>query len=375
MIRADRIVAPRMDIRADHIVADGYLTAHAMITRPLMTDADVVGCPPLSLDEMVGKAFADGTVEEVSQDVPEEKLSDDDLANAMTELLVASVQPVAPQVKDVTMSTTSLTPVKAPTTGALKGNPITDLTARVVHYPKEDNKFLFDETVAPIFENMAIRSIPGYHAYFASITQLLAASPLPEFCQVWDIGVSTGAGLQAVKRVTFHPFVEYYGTDISEPMLDIARDRCGKYATLIKHDITTGLPSQVELGEVGVFLFSWTLQFVSPDFELRQAILEDAYKALRPGGWIFVGEKFELLNASAQRAAHNLYYEGRIQNGYSLKEIRAKSKALDNSMWPWPPEWLTGVMSALGAEEHLLFRQHHFGGYAFQKPVSTPIQI
>lgn len=232
------------------------------------------------------------------------------------------------------------------------------------HFPADPTKFVFDASVAKIFDNMAMRSIPGYGYFFERVSEIVSRKRLPEFSQVWDMGVSTGAGLDAVKRAVFHPFVEYFGVDISQPMLEKAGERC-PYATLFKHDLETGLP-ELERGNVSVFLWGWTLQFLQSK-ELRADLLAQCAASLRSDGMIFVGEKFVHDDADCQQVLEDGYYKFRLENGYTIAEIKAKSAALANSMWPWTHEELIATAEKCGLKAKPLYRQFNFGGYVLSR--------
>jgi tRNA (cmo5U34)-methyltransferase len=232
------------------------------------------------------------------------------------------------------------------------------------HFPADPNRFVFDASVAAIFDNMALRSIPGYGGYFERVSEIVSRKRLPKYSQVWDMGVSTGAGLDAVKRATFHPFVEYFGIDISEPMLAKASERC-PYATMQVHDLEKGLPD-VEIGNVSVFLWSWTLQFL-PSKELRRELLLKSAEALHPEGCIFIGEKFVNSDPVLQEVLEDGYYKFRLENGYTIAEIKAKSKALEGSMWPWTHEELLETAETAGLRARPLYRHFNFGGYVLSR--------
>lgn len=236
--------------------------------------------------------------------------------------------------------------------------------AQPVHFPTDPDRFVFDDKVAAIFDNMAVRSLPGYRYYFDRVTEIVALSRLPNWSQVWDMGVSTGAGLDAVKRAVHHPFVEYYGVDISDPMLEKAKERC-PYGVMINHDLMRGLPLQVEPGKVAIFMWNWTLQFMQ-DKQARARLLKDSADSLAPGGMIFVAEKYVSDDPDVQTVLEDAYYKFRLDNGYTLAEIKAKSKALENSMWPWRHSDLLDVAETCGLQAIPLFRQYNFGGYVLK---------
>lgn len=235
-----------------------------------------------------------------------------------------------------------------------------------VHFPRKADRFEFDGEVAEIFDDMAARSLPAYHYVYNLISDWVARNDLPHYSQVWDFGTSTGKGLVAVQRGAKHPYIHYLGCDISEPMIGKASAKCA-WAQISQHDLNAGLPPQLEVGNVSVAMFGWTLQFLE-DVLLRQRLLKDAFDALAPGGVLFVMEKFrdEGPFASIQQDA---YISWRRDNGYSLEEIRAKTVALRGAMYPWRVEDLLTTMSLVDGIESAvtLYRMFSFGGFAFVK--------
>ena len=237
-----------------------------------------------------------------------------------------------------------------------------------VHIPAKPDKFEFDADVAPIFDNMALRSLPGYEYVYRLITTYVSRTFMPGYSQVWDFGTSTGAGLKAVQRGAQHPYLHYWGCDISDPMLDQAEAK-SNWFELIQHDLTLGLPQQVQYGNVSIAMYGWTLQFLE-DRELRKRLLKDTFNALVPGGTMFVMEKFVDDGPFGPMLQDN-YIGWRRDNGYSLHEIKAKTQALRGAMFPWKISDLMAAMSEVNEVESVttLFRLYSFGGFAFRKSV------
>lgn len=238
------------------------------------------------------------------------------------------------------------------------------------HRPTDPNRFTFDASVAAVFDDMAERSLPGYGNAYRAIGHLAGRMNLPRYTQVWDMGTSTGAGMLAIKEgVGLNPYLDFYGVDISEPMLDKAHSKC-PFATVVKHDLTTGMPEQMVPGKVSVIVFGWVLQFIE-GHEQRVRILTEAYNALMPGGFIAVMEKYDLPHPVMNAVMQDSYIDMRRANGYSLNEIEAKTKALKGSMWPNDPDFCTEVLTGLGANVHILYRELNFGGIVAFKPEVT----
>lgn len=235
------------------------------------------------------------------------------------------------------------------------------------HIPAKADQFEFDSEVAEVFDNMAVRSLPSYRYVYERIAEYAAGIEFPRYSQVWDFGVSTGAGLAAVQRGARHPFVDYRGVDISDAMILKAKSRC-PWAHIINHDLREGLPKEIERGNVAVAIFGWTLQFLGNDHALREALIEVAYDNLMPGGMLFIMEKFDFSERRLGAGLEDAYYRWRRDNGYTLEEIRAKSLALAGAMWPWPPDALEDICDRLQPTEWMwLYRQFNFGGIAIVK--------
>lgn len=235
------------------------------------------------------------------------------------------------------------------------------------HIPRDSDKFEFDDEVATVFDNMAERSLPNYLSAYQVVGHLAARMNLPKYSQVWDIGTSTGRGLLAIKEgVGLNPYLDYYGVDISEPMCQVAEGNC-PFAHIVRHDLTLGLPKQVQKGKVSVFVFGWVLQFIE-DTHLRRVLIQEAYKSLSAGGFMVIMEKYKITHEIMNGVMQDSYITMRVGNGYTLEEIESKSVALRNSMWPSTPEFSTEVLAELGADVQVLYRELNFGGIVAFKP-------
>lgn len=208
--------------------------------------------------------------------------------------------------------------------------------ARVVHYPRDPNKFSFDQEVSLIFPDMARRSIPMYH----EAHRYHAAFLVRHFCgqpfSLIDIGASRGHFIQELctqLQIEFNgdPVLGTYDFTAIDPSADMVR--------LMREDMTAipsfigdirtmqNLPAKVDV----VSLF-YVLQFLETDEEKRAA-LSWARRNLKDGGLLLLGQK-EAIHTPVGRTLHDEYIEFRIRNGYTREEIQAKTEALRNSMWP-----------------------------------------
>lgn len=234
----------------------------------------------------------------------------------------------------------------------------------VVHFPTDPDKFCFDASVATVFDDMAVRSIPFYLEFWAQIYRILRAHPQPAYNEVWDFGTTTGQGLLTARLALDDPYLRYYGVDISEPMLLKAKTKveCGQF---FYHDLERGLPERFTPGKVSVAMFCWTLQFMQ-SHKARRELIQEAYDGLSPGGILIIAEKFEMEQPMMQHVQQEEYLWWRRGNGYTIDEIEAKNRALQNAMWPWK---ISDLERALGdAKPIWLYRMFNFGAVMVVKP-------
>lgn len=247
------------------------------------------------------------------------------------------------------------------------------------HFPANPEFFAFGADVAPIFDDMAQRSLPLYSHAYTQITAILRAIGLGEGDAVWDMGVSTGAGLLACRAAATSPYVAYHGVDVSGPMLDVAREKC-PWADLIEFDFMGGvLPDAVKKTRPKVIIWGWTLQFLPED--VRQEMLKASHEALAPDGVLFVMEKWrttcewdagweEQPEACFPQVFQDQYINWRRDNGYSLAEITAKNRALASAMKVNSRyERVMSLIEAGFSRQRIygLFQLFNFGGLVAQK--------
>lgn len=209
-----------------------------------------------------------------------------------------------------------------------------------IHYPEHGDRFEFDEEVAAIFENMATRSIPLYgeaHRLHAMIVETHMNCQIGiesrKSISILDIGASVGGFLTALcNRLQCDPKISpdaftYMATDPSAAMVEEFK-RVHPWASVACCDAAT--PTGGE-SSYDIALLMYVLQFV-PAGE-RDDVLAEVYKSMRPGGILFLGQK-ERVRESVNPIFSMEYIRWRMDNGYSQKEIAAKTRALESVMWP-----------------------------------------
>jgi tRNA (cmo5U34)-methyltransferase len=205
-----------------------------------------------------------------------------------------------------------------------------DLFARTA---RRRGDFVFDESVAAVFDDMLERSIPFYAEQQAMVAELARRHWRPATLVV-DLGCSTGTTLVSVCSEL--PEANAVGVDSSAPMLEragaaLARAGLAGRVELAEADLNGGVAA-LGLAPASVVTICWTLQFVRP--ERRAALLGEIHDLLVPGGALVVAEKTVPEDARTADLYTDLYYELKERSGYSQTEIAEKRKALDGVLVP-----------------------------------------
>ncbi len=211
-----------------------------------------------------------------------------------------------------------------------------------VHYPKDSNKFEFDEEVSNLFTSMAVRSIPMYaevHRLHVSLMdRVINPRTRPHFV-VYDIGASRGNLFKqichqlSVGDDTGLPYFNFVAVDSSEYMLS----KLSREMPWVRTVCTDALQLPDFVQQADVISMLYFLQFIK-DPKDKEHMLRWAHRNLKPGGMLILGQKEEPTDTYSSMFSKE-YYMFRERNGYSKGEIEAKTQALRNSMWPSSPAW------------------------------------
>jgi len=205
-----------------------------------------------------------------------------------------------------------------------------------VHYPKNPNKFSFDSEVSKIFPDMAKRSIPLYEEAHRVHVELLKETLRKPMATILDIGASRGHFLKEVCAQTGclpkhgRDGLRAVAIDTSTEMLRLLKEEMPWVETYegTAQNLNTVLPEPLNADVVCLF---YVLQFIEGS-DARHRAIKQAFRHLRPGGVLIIGQKEEVPDRCAGMFTE-AYYAFRMANGYTMDEIKAKTAALKNSMW------------------------------------------
>ena len=189
----------------------------------------------------------------------------------------------------------------------------------------------FDGEVAAVFDNMLQRSIPQYDAMRDACFDIAKRFRVPN-SWIIDLGCSRGGALAQLMDV-YGVHNKYYGCDVSEPMLDAARERFDGYidagiVEIENLDLRTDYPSH----GASVVQSVLTLQFTP--IEYRQRILKNVYDSLRPGGVFILVEKVLGSTTEINDIMISSYYDYKSEQGYTQEEIERKRLSLEGVLVP-----------------------------------------
>lgn len=226
-------------------------------------------------------------------------------------------------------------------------------------------KWEFDQGVTAVFENMLHRSIPQYGVMRKACFDMACRHVAPKTAIV-DLGCSRGDALQPFVD-KFGGYNRYVGVEVSDPMLEAARDRFRGYIScgvvdVRKLDLRTDYPKDLACVTLSVL----TLQFVP--IEYRQRILRDAYKNTAHGGCLILVEKVLGATAELDRAMVDLYYDLKHANGYGKDDIERKRLSLEGVLVPVTAAWNEELLKMAGFRQvDCFWRWMNFAGWVAVK--------
>ena len=234
-----------------------------------------------------------------------------------------------------------------------------------VDHTVPEGRWAFNAEVTQVFENMLSRSIPQYEVMRRACFEVACKYVRPKTAIV-DLGCSRGDAIQALldKYGAQNRFV---GVEVSEPMLEAARERFRGYidcgvVDIRQMDLRTAYPPVV----ASVTLSVLTLQFTP--IEYRQRIVSDVYRHTQEGGAFILVEKILGSSAEIDRALAETYYSLKREHGYSEEEIERKRLSLEGVLVPVTAKWNEELLRDAGFRQvDCFWRWMNFAGWVAVK--------
>ena len=190
--------------------------------------------------------------------------------------------------------------------------------------------FVFDESVAHVFDDMIRRSVPGY-AMTLSLMPLIAQRYAQKNSAIYDLGCSLGAGLAAIAG-SLPQGTSLIGVDNSQSMLDRCQINLQDAIPEKKWSLVCSDILDMDIANASVVILNFTLQFIP--LESRLPLLIRAAKGLEPGGVLLLSEKIRFEDEHTQQDLTDLHHDFKKANGYSDLEVSQKRTAIENVLIP-----------------------------------------
>jgi len=191
------------------------------------------------------------------------------------------------------------------------------------------SKFTFDEKVVEVFDDMVLRSVPGYKQMIELIG--LAGRIYPtKNSNIYDLGCSTGAVTMSLISNISAKNVKVFSIDNSKVMIN----RCRKNLSSINENIEYICDdiNNIQFKNASLVVLNLTLQFVHP--KKRISLINKIYESLLPNGALIVSEKYIHMDKKINKNLTDLHESFKKENGYSNTEIARKRRALEDVLIP-----------------------------------------
>lgn len=231
-------------------------------------------------------------------------------------------------------------------------------------------KWTFDASVAEVFDDMLLRSVPGLARACKTANLLLSATercyPHYQNNNVLDLGVGTGTTCRYI--VPNRKEKALFALDNAPDMVEKARanlkDVFG-HATIKCADIREPLPITFP-SKFGTILCVLTLMFTPPEYRLP--ILKRICGALSNEGVLFFMEK--TVPSSMPMLLRDAYRAYKAEAGYSTSQINDKESALQGVLIPQSSqEWERMFREAGFTSYEMVFSELQFKGWLLRKSV------
>lgn len=222
-------------------------------------------------------------------------------------------------------------------------------------------RWTFDQDVTVCFDDMLERSIPQYRDMRAAV-HAWACRFVQRDTDIVDLGCSRGEALAPlIARYGCHN--RYLGVDVSEPMLDVCRQRFkGWIETGVVRIQNVDLRETYPNVEASVTLSVLTLQFTP--IEYRHRIVRDVFLHTVPGGAFILVEKVLGGSAELDAAMVEHYLSLKAANGYSADQIDRKRLSLEGVLVPVTARWNEDLLHAAGfSQVECFWRWNCFAGW------------
>jgi tRNA (cmo5U34)-methyltransferase len=222
----------------------------------------------------------------------------------------------------------------------------------------EVKAFEFNETVAGVFQDMILRSVPGY-ALLLRMIGLYASIFVQPGSRVYDLGCSLGEASLVIADQSSGIDRDIIAVDSSSAMIDKCRQHPD---TAQEIEWRCADIRATDISNASMVVLNLTLQFLPP--AERLALLQKSFNGLRAGGVLVLSEKVVFADATENQRMQQLYQGFKKTMGYSDLEISQKRTALENVLIPDDEQQHQERLKIAGFNEiYQCFRGFNFVSY------------
>ena len=189
------------------------------------------------------------------------------------------------------------------------------------------DKFVFDQNVAGVFQDMIERSVPGYTA-LNQLLPIVADQFIQENSNVYDLGCSLGEASISIANSTASKNIKIYAVDNSPAMITNLENRLKELRLDIPIEVQHQDVTKVEIKKGSFVILNYTLQFI--DRSKRDSLINNIYTNLMDKGALLISEKICYEYQQEEQIMQQLHENYKRQNDYSEMEISQKREALED---------------------------------------------
>ena len=221
----------------------------------------------------------------------------------------------------------------------------------------------FNDKVAENFDIHVKQSIPHYNDLQNYLVQLCEWF-LKDDTNIYDLGCSTGETIKKITKLKISTNFSIIGIDNNKKMIKLAKDKVNQFN---KKNIKITFEHK-DLNKIKTFkksnLFYSILIFPFFSYQQRMALLKKIFSSLEFGGALISVEKIHSSNSHFEDILNQLYFDFKLKQKLSEKEILDKAKSLRSSMYLLNEKNLFKSLKDTGFKSYeVFFRCFNFIGY------------
>jgi tRNA (cmo5U34)-methyltransferase len=222
----------------------------------------------------------------------------------------------------------------------------------------ENSMWTFNsKEVVKSFESHVAKSVPMYNEGHDLVLRI-SDYFIKNKSTVVEIGSSTGILCNKIYKRNSDKNIKVVGIDISENMIQYANDHyANENCSFIKEDAVN-----FNIKNADVIVAYYTVQFIRPAY--RQQLINKIYESLNWGGAFFMFEKTRGADARFQDIITGVYFDYKLEEGYTKEEIMSKFMSLKGILEPFSTQGNIDMLKRAGfVDINTIFKFVPFEGF------------